>query len=74
VTVGDLRKRLRGVPDGLPIVVRIPTDEELNGNCLDLAGVTIEDDHVTEQDFVAFDCNQDGDLSATGFLPAGGKP
>lgn len=73
MTVGELKKRLRAVPDGLPIVVRIPAGDELNGNCFDLGGVTVQDDHVTGEDFVGFDCNQDGDLSGTGFLPAAGE-
>jgi len=73
VTIGQLRKQLRGVPDGLTIVVRIPADEEPNGNCFDLGAVSVADDHVTGEDFAAFDCNQDGELSGAGFLPSGGK-
>jgi len=73
VTIGQLREQIRGVPDGLPIVVRIPAGEELNGNCFDLGAVSVADDHVTGEDFAAFDCDQDGDLTATGFLPSGDK-
>ena len=68
MTVGELKEQLRAIPDGLPIVVRIPADEDPNGNCFDLGSVSVADDHVTEEDFVAFDCNQDGDLSAKGWL------
>jgi len=61
VTIGQLRKQLRGIPDELAIVVRIPADEELNGNCFDIGAVSIEDNHATGEDFVAFDCNQGGE-------------
>lgn len=68
MTIGQLKKRIHALPDGLPIVVRIPTDRDPNGNCFDLGAVSVEGDHVTDEDFAAFDCNQDGDLSGTGFL------
>jgi hypothetical protein len=70
MTIGQLKKRIYGLPDGLAIVVRIPAGDELNGNCFDLGSVSVETDHVTDEDFAGFDCNQDGDLSATGFLPS----
>ena len=73
MTVGELKRRIYALPDGLPIVVRIPVTDP-NGNCFDLGSISVADDHVTGEDFAAFDCNQDGDLSATGFLPAKGKP
>ena len=70
MTIGQLKKRIHGQPDELEIVVRIPADEEMNGNCFALAGVSVGNDHVTEEDFVAFDCDQECDLSGTGFLPS----
>lgn len=70
MTLGELRKRLALVPDGYEIVVRILPDEEPNGNCFALGSAVVDYDHVTDEEFVAFDCNQDCDLSATGFLPS----
>lgn len=69
MTAGELRKKLARVPDAMEIVVRVPADEEMNGNCFALAGVSIGNDHVTGEDFIAFDCDQECDLSGTGFLP-----
>lgn len=62
MTLGELKVKLAALPPeagDLEIIVRCSWDgDEPNGNCFDLGGIGIEDNHATGEDFVVFDCDQ----------------
>lgn len=46
----------------LDITIRCSWDGDgPNGNCFQISGVCVDNDHSTEQEFLAIDCDQDFD-------------
>lgn len=60
MTIGELKKLIAPLSNSLEITVRCAWESSTpDGNCFHLTGVTVQDDHVTEEDFAAFDCDQE---------------